>query len=180
MTCIVALKAKKGTRHQVVMGGDSAAVSRLDVCVRKDPKVFRSGGFVIGYAGSFRMGQLLRFKLRPPPVKRKDLFEYMCTVFIDEVRKILKKGGFTEIDNNVEHGGVFLVGARGRIFEIESDFQVGEAMADYAAIGCGGCYALGALAASSGLEPGARVMQALGIAEKFSGGVRAPFLVVRG
>lgn len=180
VTCIVALKAKKGTCHQVVMAGDSAGVSHLDVTVRKDSKVFRNGEFLIGYTDSFRMGQLLRFKFRPPPpVKRKDLFEYMCTLFVDEVRRTLKEGGFSEIDNNVEQGGNFLVGFRGRVFEVASDFQVGEAALDFAAIGCGDSYALGALAASALTDPEERVLQALAVAEKFSGGVRAPFLVLR-
>jgi len=181
VTCVVALKARRGSRHQVVMGGDSAGVSRLDVTLRKDPKVFRNGEFLIGYAGSFRMGQLLRFKFQPPPVMKrgKDPFQYMCTYFVDEVRRTLKKGGFSEIENNVEEGGNFLVGFRGRIFEVGSDFQVGEATSDYAAIGCGDSYALGALAASAVSDPKERVLQALAVAEKFSGGVRSPFVVLR-
>lgn len=180
MTCIVALKVKRDSRHQVVMGGDSAGVSHLDVTVRKDPKVFRNGECLIGYTSSFRMGQLLRFKFQPPPMKQgTDPFRYMCTSFVDAVRRTLKKGGFSQVDSNVERGGHFLVGFRGRIFEVDSDFQVGEAIADYAAIGCGDCYALGALEASSVIDPEKRVRQALAVAEKFSGGVRQPFVVLR-
>lgn len=162
------------------MGGDSAGVAYLDVTVRKDPKVFHNGQFLIGYTSSFRMGQLLRFKFHPPPLKRgRDLFEYMCTSFVDEVRRTLKKGGFSEVENNVEHGGQFLVGVRGRVFEIGGDFQVGESFSAYAAIGCGDAYALGALEASAVTDPEGRVLQALAVAEKFSGGVRAPFVVLR-
>jgi len=162
------------------MGGDSAGVAHLDVTLRKDPKVFRNGECVIGYTSSFRMGQLLRFKFRPPLMKQgTDTFRYMCTSFVDEVRRTLKRGGFSEVDNNVERGGHFLVGFRGRIFEVASDFQVGEAVADYAALGCGDSYALGALEASAVIDPENRVRQALAVAEKFSGGVRPPFIVLR-
>ena len=63
MTCIVGLI----DGNRVWMGGDSAGVSGLDITVRSDPKVFRNGDFLIGFTSSFRMGQLLAFRLRPPP-----------------------------------------------------------------------------------------------------------------
>lgn len=162
------------------MGGDSAGVAHLDVTLRRDPKVFLNGKFLIGYTSSFRMGQILRFKFIPPPIPRnQDLYKYMCTSFIDVARKALKKGGYSEIDSNVERGGTFLVGVRDRLFNIQQDFQVGESYEDYDTVGCGESYALGAFAAQSEkMDPTKRVVQALQIAEKFSGGVRAPFVIL--
>lgn len=176
MTCIVAVK----NNGRIVMGGDSAGVSHLDVTIRKDPKVFLNGKFLIGYAGSFRMGQLLRFKFVPPAIpNRQELFEYMCTSFVDSVRRVLKKGGFSEIDSNVERGGTFLIGIRGRLFCIMSDYQVEESAEDYNVLGCGDSYALGSLATQhSEMDPEKRVSQALQVAEKFSGGVRGPFVIL--
>lgn len=176
MTCIVALQHK----GKITMGGDSAGVTRLDVTLRKDPKVFLNGKFLIGYTSSFRMGQILRFKFTPPPIpKSQDLFEYMCTSFIDVARKSLKRGGFTTVDSNVETGGTFLVGVNGRLFNIQADFQVGESHDDYDTVGCGDSYAFGALASQpTSMDPQKRVLQALQIAEKFSGGVRGPFVIL--
>lgn len=176
MTCVVAVKHK----GRITMGGDSAGVSGLDVIIRRDPKVFQNGQFLMGYTGSFRMGQILLFKFVPPPIpKKQDTFEYMCTSFVDALRRTLKKGGFAKVDSNVEKGGTFLVGVRNRIFNVQADFHVGEALDDYDAIGCGEPYALGALSSqAAGMDPKARVAQALTAAEKFSGGVRGPFLIL--
>ena len=163
------------------MGGDSAGVAGLDVTIRRDPKVFLNGKFLIGYTSSFRMGQILRFKFEPPPIPRKQdlLFQYMCTTFVDRARKALKKGGFSEVSSNVESGGTFLVGIQGHLFSVQSDFQVEESAEDFNSVGCGDSYALGALAVQPpGHDPEKRVRQALQVAEKFSGGVRGPFLIM--
>jgi ATP-dependent protease HslVU (ClpYQ) peptidase subunit len=176
MTCIVAVKHE----DHVVMGGDSAGVAGLDIILRKDPKVFRNGNFVIGYTSSFRMGQLLRFKMKLPPVPRKmDMFEYMVVHFTETARKTLKKGGYSKVNNNQEDGGCFLVAYQDRMFTIHDDFQVEERTDPYGAVGCGEAYALGALAAAPDKDPTKMVTTALKVAEKFSGGVRGPFVILR-
>ena len=62
MTCIVGL-VHEGV---VYIGGDSAGVARLSLTVRADEKVFRNSDFLMGFTTSFRMGQLLRYSLKPP------------------------------------------------------------------------------------------------------------------
>lgn len=181
MTCIVGLI----DNGKVWMGGDSAGVAGLDVTIRKDPKVFKNGDFLIGYTSSFRMGQLLRFKLNPPKYyaeqHNNDEYQYMCTDFIDAVRTCLKNGGYTKISSNEEYGGTFLVGFNGRLFEIDSDFQVGESLSDYNSVGCGEDYAKGSIYAlldlGNLLPPRTVVCEALKVAEHFSGGVRGPFVI---
>jgi ATP-dependent protease HslVU (ClpYQ) peptidase subunit len=176
MTCIVGLV----DNNKVYIGGDSAGVSGLDITVRKDEKVWKKDEFVFGFTSSFRMGQILRYSFNPPECKvGRDIMEYMCTDFINEVRKCLKEGGYTHVSNNVESGGTFLVGFQGRLFRVESDFQVGEPVDNYDACGCGESYALGALGSSVYLsQPEHRVRQALNVASKFSAGVCGPFNVV--
>lgn len=148
------------------------------VSARKDPKVFRNGNMLIGFSGSFRMGQLLRFSLVPPehPLD-KDAYEYMATDFIEAVRKCLKDGGYTTVKDNVESGAYFLVGYQGRLFEILSDFQVAESHEDYTAIGCGMDFTLGSLISTQGMDPSTRVEMALQAAGYFSSGVCEPFVV---
>ncbi len=70
-----------------------------------------------------------------------------------------------------------MVGVRGRLFVVESDYQVVEPTAPFAAIGSGAAYALGSMATSRG-RPVARITQALKVAERFSGAVRGPFTVL--
>ncbi|QBL93111.1 hypothetical protein KSAC_08700 [Komagataeibacter saccharivorans] len=123
MTCIAAV-VFGGAVH---MMGDSAGVAGWDLSLRKDNKVFRVGEVVMGFTSSFRMGQLLQYNLSVPKHHPDvDLFTYMVTEFIPAVRNCLKSGGYARIDNNEERGGCFLVGIEGRLFQIESDFQVGE------------------------------------------------------
>lgn len=174
MTCIVGLV--DGDR--VWMGGDSAGVNGLDITVRADTKVFRNDDCLIGFTSSFRMGQLLHYRLEPPPREPDaDLFRYMVVDFVDAVRGCLKDGGYAHRSNEVETGGTFMVGCEGRLFTVQSDYQVGEAVRGYHAIGCGADYALGSLASTAGLCPEERVLKALQCAELFNGGVRAPFTI---
>jgi len=175
MTCIVGLEAN----GKVIIGGDSAGIADYDLTVRRDPKVFRNGPFLIGYTDSFRMGQLLRFRLhvekQHPDV---DDFEFMATVFIDAVRSCLGTHGFRKRENDVESGGTFLVGYRGILYRIGADFQIGVSAHGFDAVGCGASAALGALAATDGNDDlFERVRQALTIAERFSAGVRGPFVI---
>jgi len=176
MTCIVGFVDKN---KNIYLGGDSAGVSGLDITIRKDPKVFKIGKMVMGYTSSFRMGQLLRFKLRiPKQPKRMDDYKYMCTLFIDSVRKCLKDNGYSKVSNNEETIGEFIVGYKGCLYDINEDLQVGASEESYNVCGCGSHYALGSLATFYSLNPKYRVLKALEVAEKFSGGVRRPFRIV--
>ena len=174
MTAIVGL-ARQG---KVFVGGDSAGVSGFDLTVRADPKVFRNGPYLFGFTSSFRMGQLIRYALVPPEPKRDDLDRFMATKFVDALRACLKEGGWARKESDREEGGCFLVGTRGRLYTVESDYQVGRAADGYAAVGCGDQVALGALYATAGLamRPRARLKLALRAAERFNAGVRGPFV----
>lgn len=177
MTCIVGFVDKQS----VYIGGDSAGVSNLDMRLRQDEKVFTKNGMVFGFTSSFRMGQLLRYSLTIPdhdPIK--DDFSYLCTDFVDALIECFKSKGYARVDNGEVSGGFFLVGYKGNLYRVESDFQVSMVRHSYDACGCGENYALGALRATedTDMEPKKRVELALSAAEYFSAGVRAPFTVV--
>ena len=175
MTCIVGIAAA----GKVTMGGDSAGVGDYDLTLRADRKVFANDGYLVGFTSSFRMGQLLQYALKPPhPEAGADLMRFMATEFVDAVRDCLKAGGYASRNNEAEAGGHFLVGYRGRLFRVEGDYQVGESVYGFDAVGCGQNAALGSLHATPKLEPRRRVALALEIAEKCSAGVRAPFHVL--
>lgn len=175
MTCIAGL-IDNGV---IYMGSDSAGVAGYEMQRRADPKVFLNNGFIIGFTSSFRMGQLLRYSFTPPARKEnQELFAYMVTDFVDSVRECLKQGGYARVENNEDFGGTFLVGHKGKLFVIDSDFQVGEMLEPYAAVGCGQAYALGSLYSTDGKEPMERLQNALAAAEMFSAGVRGPFKIM--
>lgn len=175
MTCIVGLEHN----GRVYIGGDSAGVSDYDLTVRADEKVFRSGPFVMGFCGSFRMGQLLRYRLEAPklPKDPDDLDRWMVCEFVDAVRECLAAGDHLKKKAGHESEGEFLVGVRGRLFTVQADFQVARSSHTYDAVGCGANLALGSLFTSEGVSPRKRVQVALYAAEQFSAGVRGPFTI---
>jgi ATP-dependent protease HslVU (ClpYQ) peptidase subunit len=174
MTCVVGL-VNKGT---VYIGVDSAAVQGWTRRTSRVAKVFRRGPFLIGYTTSFRMGQLLQHHLDVPAQEAgQDDVAYLVTNFIEKARALFKEKGFTKVEANTEKGGQFLVGYRGRLYTVESDFQVGEHEDGYDAIGSGADFALGAMAALPKLPPRQRVGRALEIAAHFNMGVSGPFSI---
>jgi len=167
--------------EKVWIGGDSAGVGGYQLLSRKDPKVFTTGEFIIGFTNSFRMGQLLMYYLTlEKPTEGQGEFEYMIKSFIPKIRSIFKKHGYLEINNNQEIGGTFLVGWRGKLYLVENDFQVAELNTPYAACGCGDQLVLGSLHAThkTTITPQKRIKMALQAAEDFSAGVRRPFTVL--
>lgn len=178
MTCIV------GYSHmgKVYIGGDSAGLSGWGLTVRKDPKVFANGPCIMGFTSSFRMGDLLRYSLVVPERHPdEDIDKWMRTTFVDAIRGCLKTGGYAEKEKEAEIGGEFLVGYMGRLFKVQSDYQVSEALDPYDATGCGEEFAKGAMAAMIRVGsdlPEDTVRMALEITERNCAGVRAPFTVV--
>ncbi len=179
MTCIAAIKHD----GRVFIAGDSAGVAGYSLSVRRDSKVWAKDGFVYGFTSSFRMGQLLRFKFKPPTHHAEiGDYEYMVSDFVEEVRSCMKKGGYAQVKENVEEGGTFIVGYKGEIYIIEDDYQVGMLHDDYMAVGCGQAYAKGVLFAlreCNEMKPVQKLQVALEAAERHSAGVRGPFIQVQ-
>lgn len=178
MTAIVGI-AQKG---KVWIGADSAGSDGYSMTIRKDPKVFINGRFIIGYTSSFRMGQLLEHCFRPPAYSHKadgDVMAYMVRKFIPKVRDTFKEGGYQWTHNERSSGGTFLVGFRGELFQVEDDYQVGRRAEGYDAVGCGADFALGSLYATAGdRDPNHRIIAALSAAASFSAAVSGPFTVL--
>lgn len=179
MTCIVGFVDKE--QKKVFIGGDSAASAGNSVAIRKDTKVFNNKGFVIGCTSSFRMIQLLRFSFVPPEIGFKDIYEYMCTDFINAVRSCFKDGGYLQkyIDGD-EKGGTFLVAYKDRLFNIGDDFQVAENLNGIDAVGCGADFALGSLytLSNQNISTESKVIKALEAAEFLALGVCRPFVLL--
>lgn len=182
MTCIVAVKHN----NKVYLGGDSALVDLQNGNKVKlnTPKVFECYKYIIGYAGSARMGQLLQNYFEPsdPPSNPNELECHMVTTFVDELRSLAEEKGL-RLDSSDEQMNDFasiIVGVNGRIFVIEEDWQASEWAYDYAAIGSGCSAALGSLYTSGKLsvDPEFRVRYALMAATEHTLTVAEPFHVV--
>lgn len=175
MTCIV------GMTHngKVWMGGDSAGTAgNMNQRIRADKKVFIKGEFIVGFCGSFRMGDLLKHSFSiPPPEKGSDPDSFMVNQFVDALRTLLEeensKAGLTGNDKLYPS---ILVGLRGRLYNIESDYQCGRPEEGYDAIGSGGSVAIGAMHGLRSVKsPRKRIEEALEAAAKNDAAVRPPF-----
>ena len=178
MTCIVAIR----DTDRVWMGADSAGSSEHRLRTYANAKVFQRGDWIIGYTTSFRMGQLLQYKLQlpRPPEDPLEIEGYMVTDFIDAVRHTFKKGGMSTKRNEAEMGGSFLVGYQEQLFQVQDNYQVMVPNQDFDAAGTGQDVALGSLYTTAGRVKGPRqrLTIALEAAQQFCRGVRAPFTVI--
>lgn len=184
MTCIVGIK----NGNSVYVGGDTLGVdSMLGVELRLDTKVFKNGPYVIGFTTSFRMGQVLRYKLElPVPDEDEwDIDRFMATKFIDAIRETAEEAGYLRRDaRGQEELGSFIVGYKDRLYFIDDDMQIGVPAAGYTSVGCGHDLAKGALYALQNSithvndTPEYKIETALKAAETFSGGVRGPWTIM--
>lgn len=182
MTCIIGIV----DNDKVWMGGDAAG-THVDSWLTQtglETKVWKAGDVVFGGCGSFRIMQLLRYKMIIPTVPDGiDALEYLTGDFVDAMRTALGDGGALTIwddtsTEEMEESG-YLVALQGRVFEIYADFGVGEFDDGFASIGCGKGFALGSLYSTHDLKPKERVQLALEAAEHFSAGVRGPFTILK-
>ena len=142
MTCIAGIQKN----NAVYIGGDSMASNFLHTAEIENKKVFKNGDFIFGCTSSFRMLQLLRYKFNPPTQEEEDDVKYMVTTFVDELRETFDDKGFLQEESDgQERGGRFLVGYKGKLYRVDSDFQIGIRKNKYAAVGSGGSYAEGAI-----------------------------------
>ena len=170
------------------MGGDSAAVDTdtFRCVIMRDPKVFKlQDQFLIGFAGSYRFGQLLCYKFIPPEKSEgQDDYEFMVTDFMDSLRNLMKNEGVVKVSDSVESLDEMgaLIGFNGKLYNLDEDFQIGEMVLPYCSIGSGADFAFGSLETSFQLSkrmsPRKRVLMALGAAAAFSATVSSPFTVL--
>lgn len=112
-----------------------------------------NGQFWVGVAGRTRYGNLLKY-IEVPDIHDKDFetgeydaFGYLITQVVPAWTHGLAKQ-FDKVPDQKEDwpDGVALVVLQGRIFKVYHDFTVTEADRDFAGIGSGSDYALGAIA----------------------------------
>ena len=172
-----------GYKHEgnVYLGGDSQGSAGYDSVVRLDEKVFVAHSIAYGFTSSYRMGQILRYHSKKivHTDRTNDLPAYIVKRLVPMWRKIMAKNGVLYTDGGEETGGNFLVGIDGRLFNIDSDFQVGESKNGYDAVGCGFSYSLGYLYSNPDSTPKKVVKKAIKAAIKFSAGCGGHINIVK-
>lgn len=149
MTCIVGI----AFNGKVYIGGDTLGSDGFRKGVYDRPKVFKNNDFIIGYTTSYRMGQLLEASFIPPErlSSEKDDFIYIVNRVIPAIKSCLSRGGFEQSHNGKDEGGVFLLGYKGNLYEVQSEYSI--LKASHMAIGSGIDHAMGALSAIHKINP---------------------------
>tara|TARA_Y100000310_G_scaffold307018_1_gene348680 strand:- start:2092 stop:2664 length:573 start_codon:yes stop_codon:yes gene_type:complete len=180
MTCVIGFKDE----DYIYIGADSLGSNGITKTVRKDKKVFQKNDMLIGFSGSYRMGQIIQYKfVMPEHPKEMDVDTYMRSIFIDTMIDCLTENGHTKIIDNERFGASFIIAYKNRMFEIDEDYHVGESVEDYIAIGSGAEVALGAIIGilkyCKDIKTSKLVTSALEASEEVSCGVGRPFVIMR-
>jgi hypothetical protein len=168
------------------MGGDAVS-TQCDSAARvsTQPKVFQVGEFLIGSSGTLRVQQIIRYLFSPPAIE-SDIVAYMVKLFVPALRQVIKDNGgeVTDANGNAMLDGRYLIGVRGRLFEIDSSYAVFEAKTKYASIGCADQEALAAMFTATSLmggdiSPEKIVERGLLAAVEFDTSIRPPFTILK-
>lgn len=178
MTCIVAI-AKEG---KVWMGADSGGSDEeVDVIMPYImPKVFIRNNYIIGYSGSFRFGKLLQYIFDLPPVPNsintsEKLDEFMNKVVMQSLKKQAKELELEKEEMDFDA----LIGVKGHIFEVSSDWCALESSLPYNVSGSGHKFALGSLYTTEvWKDPQKRINVALSAAAEYAMSVAPPFNIL--
>jgi len=161
------------------MGSDSCGSNDFAKISIDAPKIFLSGEVLIGYAGSFRIHDILQFTKLPKRPKNMDAKEYLVTSVIKKIRKVFQENGFENQHDG--SGDMCLVGCRGKLYYISADFSLVRNPAKYASIGSGSSVAMGSLY-TTGYLPATKVEEritiALRAASEHARGVAAPYHIL--
>lgn len=179
MTCIVSYKSK----GKVYIGGDSAESAGNFIAVRADKKVFKIKNILIGYAGSFRCAQLVKFSFVPPShPKTMSSHAYMCSLFIPELQKVFEKHNIFPSDDKTVSELQLLIGYKGEVYLMDFDFNIGIPSDCYSSIGASNEVALGAMfvlnSQQNNLSPEEMITVALEASVKFTTSVKPPYTIM--
>jgi ATP-dependent protease HslVU (ClpYQ) peptidase subunit len=187
MTCIISIIDK--SNGSIWMGSDSSCNLDDSTNTINTPKVFIKDNFIFGIAGYIRLGNIIQYIFDIPENTEYDIMRYMVRTFIPALIKCLQSNGFLDdSEGNIGiPGSCILVGYQGRVFQIDSNFQIFESTNEYHAIGSGAQIALGSLYAL--MTPYSQnyhsdklytyIDVSLNAASKFSVSVNQPFKILQ-
>ncbi len=153
---------------RVCLGGDSACVDETVIQASTDPKVWRSGGVLVGGAGEFRTLDVAR-RVDHPAAPDETWIRYGFPAALAKL--------YREIDGERTKGGDILVGALGALWIVLDSLAVVR-LGEYTAIGSGGDLALGAMHARPRATPRDRVIAGLAAAIAHCPTVCGPYAIV--
>jgi len=115
------------------------------------PKVYEKGDLLIGGAGNVSNLQAVFYftdftRDETKEDDKRDDFHYILFDVVEEMRLALKSRGLIRFEDGVEvYDASFLVGYKGKFYNIGPDFSVMESVEPYDSVGTGKMVALGSL-----------------------------------
>lgn len=175
MTCIVGLV--KG--DTVWLGGDRAATGGgLNRTLIKDPKVFEKDHIGFGVCGLPKVMDALQHAIELPPYSGDEAKAHLVNLVVPAIREGLKQFECTEEHAGQQYfHGAMLIAFMGRLYQLESNFQLVESAQGFDAVGSGAEPALGSLRSTKG-NPRKRLLEALKVSADNNAGVAPPFDVI--
>lgn len=153
MTCVVGIIDASGC---IYMGSDTQSTQGYTKRhLTNDGKVFIKNGVIFGFTGKLRGAQLIEHELDFPDHTQVNLDKktFIIKEIIPKLRECFKAAGYSEEVNKQEgHDDEYLLGIDGRLFVIQSNYQVVEDKESYRTIGSGSNVALGSLYTTKTME----------------------------
>ena len=173
MTTIVGV-CKNGN---VTMGADSQVTDgdRINNSLTME-KITKNNGYLIAGSGDSTPCDILQHIFVPPipsASERKNMYKFMITKFVPEMRECLSENGWKPDTDDKDSGFSMLIAYDGELFDIGDDFSVLLNGDGIYGVGNGSKFAIGALYA------GASVEQALQIAANNDIYTSGPFQIIK-
>ncbi|EOR9074223.1 hypothetical protein FOI42_RS03815 [Escherichia coli] len=158
MTCIIAYT----DGNTSFIAGDKLGSNGFTKAIQTEPKVFEKEFIKIdesglnrtkevmamGYTSSFRMGQLLTYKLDLPEQQSNQTFsQYLVLEVIPRIRTLFKEEWGARDTTQDVGGGQFIILHNHTIYEVQEDFSVLQPKTQITSVGSGTYHAIAAMQA---------------------------------
>lgn len=180
MTCVVAVT----DGNTIYAGADTAAGQNDEIYQIPEPKIFLHNSMLFGFCGSYRLGQIVRYRsnLPSPGSDYTDLITFLAREFVPALKAAVEADGAALPGKSfLGEGTGLLVGYNGELGMVGSTLAVMSASRPYLSIGSGRTRAYPALYALTqvGTPPGRRLVElTLEAAADYTLTVRGPYQFV--
>jgi len=179
MTCIVGLI--KG--RTVWLGADSASTdTQFHKTIIKDPKVFVRGRIGLGVCGYPKVMDALSSGIDMPEQSCNDDRAFLVNELVPTIRDGLVRldAAFRdEKTSEIVFNGEALLAYNGKLYKLQSNFQLIQARAGFDTTGSGGDLAMGSMASTAHVRnPKKRILMALEAASANNAGCAPPYVIV--
>ena len=151
MSTIIAAKAvdANGENVVVMVADKQVTCGNTKECMSDNlSKIIKKGDMLIGIAGHLRATNIVEHIFQVPEIEDDQKpIEYLAKQFIPALRETYKQEAYSENDKGKDvNGSTIIIGFKGNVYEISSDYAVTENNRKFMSIGSGSQYATGACA----------------------------------